>query len=431
MSISSQQGWVLISFILGLLFVTASFAEETAAKYDFRVAWLKQHAIRLRSIDPNDEDFTDLEPLAKVLGDVRIVQLGEQWHGVGATFHAKTRLIKFLHQKLDFDVLAFESGLYACRKAWELLRGGMEPYKAFSHGVFGIWAQSEQVRPLIDYWGRVAKSDQPLELCGFDCQLTGLASHRFLVKDVKDLWDKLGTASTDASQRAAILEILQKLAKWHKPNQEELQQWYNALAAWRQALKNAHPSDTLMETELAFWQQFASSTSTLAAMRDKTKMVEGGNLRDPQMARNLIWLAQTAYPQRKIIVWASSPHLTHNPPPDWDTAMGQEVWKVLGKQTYSVGFIAAEGEWHMWTIHKKARKVKPPAPGSLEDLFVRAGFENAFVDFRSLGPDGAWLKEKLVARPFGSNNWEANWTDMFDGIVFIKKIFANTRRSKN
>lgn len=157
----------------------------------------------------------------------------------------------------------------------------MEPYEAFSHGVFAIWARSELVRPLIDYWGKVAKSEQPLELYGFDLQFTGKASRELLVNDVNALRDKLGSASLDARHRANILQMSRKLAKWHKPSQEELQQWYDALTAWHQALKTARPSDTLTETELVFWRQFVVSTSTLALMRDDTKMVEGTNLRDP------------------------------------------------------------------------------------------------------------------------------------------------------
>src|SRR5438874_4489152 len=153
-----------------LLFAVAVFAissradEPTQPDRDARVAWLKQHAIPLRSIDPTDEDFSDLEPLRAAIGDARVVQLGEQSHGDGATFHAKARLIKFLHQKMGFDVLAFESGLYDCRKAWELLKAGTEPYEAVTHGVFGIWTRSEQFQPVIDYLEKTVKSDRPLEL---------------------------------------------------------------------------------------------------------------------------------------------------------------------------------------------------------------------------------------------------------------------------
>jgi erythromycin esterase len=116
-----------------------------------RVAWLKKHAQPLRSIDPQDADFADLEAFRRAIGAARIVMLGEQTHGDGATFQAKTRLIRFLHEKCGFDVLAFESGLYDCHKAWELLREGKTtPEKAVANGVFAIWTQSEQVRPLIE-----------------------------------------------------------------------------------------------------------------------------------------------------------------------------------------------------------------------------------------------------------------------------------------
>jgi len=434
MDMSLQKDFVPKFLAVGLLFVTVSFAEETPRKDDFRVAWLKQHAIPMRSIDPNDEDFTDLEPLVKIFKDIRIVQLGEQSHGDGTTFHAKTRLIKFLHQKLGFDVLAFESGLYDCRKAWELLRGGMEPYEAFNHGVWGIWTYSEQVKPLIDYWGRVAKSDKPLELCGFDCQFSGFATHPLLVKDVNVLWDKLGAAAPDDGQRAIISKAMPQMAKWLKPSQEERRQWHDALAALGKSLQAARPSDALPKDELVFWRQFVSSTSTLAAicglgMKDENFM--WWKLRDPQIARNLVWLSQGAYPHRRIIVWAHSGHLMRNPPLSWEDPglrMGHEVWNVLGEKTYTVAFTSAEGNY---ARSGRVFKLDPPLPGSLEDLFLRAGCTNAFVDFRHLGPDGGWLKQKLSSRAVNHVYNEADWTNCFDGIAFIGKMFGSTRRSND
>ena len=423
---------VLLVIVLAGLPAGNLRAEETAHKEDSHIAWLKQHAIPLRSIDPNDEDFMDLEPLAKIFENVRIVQLGEQSHGEGATFHAKTRLVKFLHQKLGFDVLAFESGLYDCRKAWELLRSGMEPYEAFSHGVFGIWSDSEQVRPLIDYWGKVAKSKRPLELCGFDCQFSAKSTPGLLVKDVNALWDKLGPTAPGAAQRAAIVKTFPMLLTSQKPSTQERQQWHNAMTAWRKSLETARPSDALPEVELAFWRQFVAGISGFAAKRgfgpDALEMVDWKNFRDRQMARNLVWLAQYVYPKRKIIVWAASGHLMRNPSRDWylTVTMGHEVWKEIGKETYTVAFTAAEGKHRWWWNWEKASQLHPPAPGSLEDLFVRAGFNNAFLDFRSLGPDGAWLKQKLTGRLVGYHNYEANWTDVFDGVVFIKKMFRST-----
>ena len=73
--------------------------------HEAKTTWLLDNAIVLDSISPGDQDFSDLEPLKAVLADKRIVLLGERTHGDGAAFLAKTRLIKFLHQEMGFDVL--------------------------------------------------------------------------------------------------------------------------------------------------------------------------------------------------------------------------------------------------------------------------------------------------------------------------------------
>ena len=44
--------------------------------------------------------------------------LGEHPYDDGTTFVAKTRLVRFLHEQMGFNVLAFESGLYDCPKGY-------------------------------------------------------------------------------------------------------------------------------------------------------------------------------------------------------------------------------------------------------------------------------------------------------------------------
>ena len=97
---------IVFALVAAAPFAAAGEAEEACVRS------LLELAVPLRSIDPDDEDFADLAPLAAVLSGVRVVQLGEQSHGDGAAFFAKARLIRYLHRELGFTVLAFESGLW-------------------------------------------------------------------------------------------------------------------------------------------------------------------------------------------------------------------------------------------------------------------------------------------------------------------------------
>ncbi len=141
-----------------------TLVEQSFTPQGQKAAWLETNLVPMNSHDPEDEDFSDLQPLKAKLDGVRVLMLGEQTHGDGATFLAKTRLIKFLHQEMGFDVLAFESGLYDCHKAWQAYQAGVTPLQAFSQSVFAIWSQSAQVVPIVNYLADEFKREQGIDL---------------------------------------------------------------------------------------------------------------------------------------------------------------------------------------------------------------------------------------------------------------------------
>ena len=114
------------AMILGsaALATTASGASQPS---DSLQDWLAAHARAIRTVDPRDEDFADLEPIAAAIGKARVVQLGEPSHNAGTCFAAKARLIKFLHQRLKFDVVVWESGIYDVGLVEAGLRAGEDP----------------------------------------------------------------------------------------------------------------------------------------------------------------------------------------------------------------------------------------------------------------------------------------------------------------
>jgi len=76
--------------------------------------WINDRYNRIDIRSLTSENFSDLQCLKYYLMNKDLVALGESCHGTKQYSQIKVRLIKFLHEEMGFDVIAFESGLYEC-----------------------------------------------------------------------------------------------------------------------------------------------------------------------------------------------------------------------------------------------------------------------------------------------------------------------------
>ena len=102
----------------------------------------------IASIQPDLVEFSDLDAVGAAIGDARIVMLGEQDHGDGATFLAKTRLIKYLHEEKGFNVLAFEADFFGLNEGWSQLPKRIKRYAPSSAGTLPCLVSMPAVRGL-------------------------------------------------------------------------------------------------------------------------------------------------------------------------------------------------------------------------------------------------------------------------------------------
>src|SRR5262245_265918 len=72
------------------------------------VSWLQQHAVPLTTVEAGN-GFADLQPLKPVIGNARIVALGEATHGTREFFQLKHRLLEFLVTEMGFTTFAMEA----------------------------------------------------------------------------------------------------------------------------------------------------------------------------------------------------------------------------------------------------------------------------------------------------------------------------------
>ncbi len=431
---------------------------QDSLRSDPRVAWLRDHALPLRSTSPDDEDFSDLGGLARYVADSRVVMLGELSHDVGNVYAAKTHLVKFLHQELGFDVLVVEMGLYDMWKLWQGLSAAVPLEQALPRVRQGFWL-SANFRPLWEYVAQAATTDRPLEVAGFDRHTTSSLATDFLVTDLRSFLAEAGIDSEAAGRDSTFWAALQQAAVGlalpfaQVPTRDEHDAFLDALYTLRADI-SAGPLG--LEKTGRFWAQALKTAARHYHVEwDSATAGPYGfrSGRSATMAENLLWLAEEYYPGRKIIVWCennhglrngghllpvSIQHATAAGAPlsmttlaefrpdlagvrDW-TSVAQYVQAVMGREFYSVGTTVYEGLWWgdgaMWAQPDQDRSFE------LEELFVAAGFEQAFLDVRSLSGDAEWLWEPIVSNVFNRYTFNAGFRGVlpfvFDGILFLR-----------
>src|SRR6218665_1065654 len=134
--------------LLRLLFLFSMLTSTANAQSE--VKWLNQNLVPF-SIDSANDEINELKKLKKYIGDSRIVLLGEQTHGDGATFETKVKLVKYLHQQMGFTVLAFESNQYNVEIAWEDVLQNKSPMSALQRSTPPIWGEAKEMQPLFEY----------------------------------------------------------------------------------------------------------------------------------------------------------------------------------------------------------------------------------------------------------------------------------------
>src|ERR1017187_8012638 len=97
---------VAATFLAILLLGTWMAAQSTAPVTE----GVRGSAIRLTTPEAG-HGFKDMEPLKKVVGNARIVSLGEATHGTREFFQLKHRMLEFLATEMGFTIFSIEANM--------------------------------------------------------------------------------------------------------------------------------------------------------------------------------------------------------------------------------------------------------------------------------------------------------------------------------
>lgn len=384
-----------------LLAANPPMARADSAANDQLQAWIAAHAVPVRSVDAADEEFSDLAPLAKAIGSAQVVELGEPGHGAGTSFAAKVRLIKFLHQKMGFDVLVWESGMYDVALSDAGMRGGDDPMTAARRGIFQLWSGAGEARPLFDYIKASQTTAHPLAMAGFDMQVTAGGTTERFAADLRGFVQALKQARLRDDMAASADQALAARARLFKSNFEAesdlsalnqaTQQLLKAMRRERAAFQAVH------DTKSIAWMEHWVENMRLDARQRYESRHSGGadvareNRRDARNFENLRWLIQQGFPGKKFIVWAHNVHvmkahyaadfrgLDIDAKPDDMKTTGAFLAEWLGNRAYSIGMTALSGKrcaGHWRSCHRyrsRARRQSGGAPARVGKAVYLSG----------------------------------------------------------
>ena len=405
---------------------------------DAIVAELRARAIPFKTVMAG-AGFDDLAALDRIVGDARIVALGEASHGTAEFFRLKHRLFEYLVEKKGFTVFAFEANWPVVEIADRYIKTGDGSAAAALKEIgFWVWA-TEEVRDLIEWmraYNAVPGRGKLLSFTGFDMQAPGPAA-----KCVVDAFNRLGAPEAENIKRLydgtddmyLRMDPLSLDPSKALPDAEKARLRANVAEALKLVEQNR---EALLRTMTPAEYTRVRQCAAVVVQGSLPRAVKGPdmfNARDEAMAANVKWLAEEAYPGEKVALWAHNGHIAGMSfAPGLVKVMGEHLRQTFGDQMRVLGFTFDRGD-----VRAVRKKVPTAKAGSVEDVLLAVGLPRFVLDLRGVSPAsklGSWLDApqflRLVEAVYDPDNPATAYTTVilpkaFDALIYIEDTTAS------
>ncbi|WP_459503466.1 erythromycin esterase family protein [Bacillus sp. C1] len=432
-----KKGFVTTLFAL-TAFSTAASAEELPADQGKWQNWVREHAVKLQ--EPTASTNEDLSFLKQTLQDKRIVLLGESTHGSTEMNQSKVRMIKYLHEEMGYDVIAFESGFAEANAVYQNL-DNLTAEQAMKKAIYGVW-HTEDVEELFQYIKEQKEKGTPLILTGFDIQIPWNASSATFATSANEWVSKLNPeigkllveAEGEIVKYRSVssyeeFQAMQKplLSKYEKVK-EFIQQHKKEL---QQVAPKASYDINLLEKTISI-RIDTLKTHLSYEVKEKPSMDYTFYSRDQKMGQNLAWLSEMQYKNKKIMVWGHNYHIRKQnskmimsfPYSKKYPNMMDVLPKYLKDQMYSVGVYAYSGSSLDDQNDEIKHVIDKHQANSIEAILKAAQHPQVFVNLKNEKnrPETSWMYSQIIGQYWGIWDEYMIPNEQYDGILWLEHI---------
>lgn len=429
------------SSLLGAFLVLAHGCQEGPAIVvppplpDTRPAWLEAN-VQPFAGSHLSLPHADIDVLREVVGDARIVSLGEGTHGTRDFFEMKARILRFLVEEMSFNTFAIEATWPESRRLDRYVRTGEGDPRVLLSGLYFWTWNTESVLEMIEWMRSHNEAGGDVGFHGFDMQYPGMALHnvREYVREVDP------EAVAAVSSQLECLERFANNVRGRRPSPgygaavHSFQTECSAsLEEGRRFLLSRREDYEAAAGENAF--EVALQSLRVAFQYHLTQSA-GGN-RDQFMAENTEWISRQIGPEGRMVLWAHNNHVATRP-----RRQGLYLRQTFGDDMVVVGFSHETGQFSGVDLRPGGQPglgphdLEAPAPGSFEMLFATVDLPVFFLDLRNRDfntYDTSWLGESRLFRSIGcclSQNY-GTWfntplAEWYDVIIHFEETGPTT-----
>lgn len=392
----------LFFLFLCIIFTNYNFSQNRFNKKDL--------IERSTAIIPNSSvDFSDLEFLKSKIDTTLPIFLGESSHTIGDYNHLRVRMIKYLHEKLNYNVIVFEAPFSNLQYINEN-RGVLTAEKMVRMGLYSIWKTDDLVE-LMNY----LKTHPKLKIVGVDCQDYYVDS-----LTINSYYSKIGKHNSELAKeyKQVTLDFLQLMKadpfEYKEQNKIENQKIMARIDTFIQSLFKNKLNDFELQFQLSNYKN-----SCIEFNMFKPDFSKACRFRDSTMSENYLTLTKNLFPNEKVIVWGHNSHLSKNSlDANYPKSMGEFLNEKI--KFNAIGLYAYGGNYE-FSYTKETKTIKKPSKKYLEYYLHQNDLELSYIDLKNIFSD-SWLNKTYKTLHTGHGIKHITPSLSFDAIIFFQHV---------